>query len=316
MKIRTVALLGAGAVGSYFIWGLSEKLGDCLWVIADGERKKRLEQEGIFINGKCYRPCVRTPKEAKGADLLLVSVKYGALPSCLTDISQIVEDHTIVLSLLNGVDSEEIIGRKIGMEHMLFSMMKIASKRVGNEIMFQEKTTIGLLYGEKDQEEPSGRMLAVEELLSGTGIHRQMCRQVLRDIWHKYAFNISMNLPQAVIGCGLGAYAFSENAAKLRWELRKEVCEVAAAKGINISELSDIEKMHVEKTPDTRYSTLQDLDAKRHTEIDMFSGTLMKLGRELGVPTPYNEVIYYMIKALEEKNDGKFDTVQKRKEKE
>ena len=54
-------------------------------------------------------------------------------------------------------------------------------------------------------------------------------------------------------------------------------------------------------------STLQDLDAGRHTEIDMFSGALMRMGRELGIPTPYNEYTYHMIKALEEKNDGLFD---------
>ena len=59
--------------------------------------------------------------------------------------------------------------------------------------------------------------------------------------------------------------------------------------------------------PTARYSTLQDLDAKRHTEIDMFSGALMRMGEELGIPTPYNEYTYHMIKALEEKNDGKFD---------
>ena len=56
-----------------------------------------------------------------------------------------------------------------------------------------------------------------------------------------------------------------------------------------------------------RYSTLQDLDAGRHTEIDMFSGALIRMGKELGIPTPYNEYTYHMIKALEEKNDGLFD---------
>ena len=59
--------------------------------------------------------------------------------------------------------------------------------------------------------------------------------------------------------------------------------------------------------PTARYSTLQDLDAERHTEIDMFSGALIRMGKELGIPTPYNEYTYHMIKALEEKNDGLFD---------
>ena len=78
--------------------------------------------------------------------------------------------------------------------------------------------------------------------------------------------------------------------------LRSEIEAIAAAKGIEFS-----------KMPSARYSTLQDLDAKRHTEIDMFSGALMRMGKELGIPTPYNEYTYHMIKALEEKNNGLFD---------
>lgn len=65
--------------------------------------------------------------------------------------------------------------------------------------------------------------------------------------------------------------------------------------------------MEVPVPPSARYSTLQDLDAGRHTEIDMFSGALIRMGKELGIPTPYNEYTYHIIKALEEKNDGKFD---------
>ena len=48
-KIETVAILGAGAVGSYFIYGLNEKFGENLWIIANGERKERLEKEGLMI---------------------------------------------------------------------------------------------------------------------------------------------------------------------------------------------------------------------------------------------------------------------------
>lgn len=64
MKINTVAILGAGAVGGYFIRGLSEKLKDNLWVIADNSRKERLKREGININGKNHRLNIQTPKEA------------------------------------------------------------------------------------------------------------------------------------------------------------------------------------------------------------------------------------------------------------
>lgn len=307
MKIQTVAILGAGAVGSYFIWGLSEKLGENLWVIADGERKLRLETSGKRINGKQYSLHVRTSREAKGADLLLVATKYGALKEALGDIAEITAENTIVLSLLNGVDSEEIIASRIGKEHLMYSMMQIASQRSGDEITFHGPSTPGLMYGEPEDSKPSERMMAIEELLSDTPLHYQMRENIKRDIWYKYAFNVSMNIPQAIVGCGVGAYAVSESMTALRMRLRDEVCAVAAAMGIDISELSPLEKLEHPSADTSRYSTLQDLDAGRRTENEMFSGTVVRLGEKYGVPTPYNEYAYFIIRALEEKNDGKFD---------
>lgn len=58
---------------------------------------------------------------------------------------------------------------------------------------------------------------------------------------------------------------------------------------------------------DARFSTLQDLDAGRHTEIEMFAGEMIRMGKEYGIDVPYCEYTYYLIRALEEKNDGKFD---------
>ena len=88
--------------------------------------------------------------------------------------------------------------------------------------------------------------------------------------------------------------------------LKKELEAIAEAKGIDISKADRMSGRGSAGPPMARYSTLQDLDAGRHTEIDMFSGALMRMGKELGIPTPYNEYTYHMIKALEEKNDGRF----------
>ncbi|MCH5197147.1 MAG: ketopantoate reductase family protein [Oscillospiraceae bacterium] len=306
-KIKTVAILGSGAVGAYFIWGSSKKLGNNLWVIADGERRKRLEQNGININGEKYSLNLKTPKEAKGVDLLLVAVKYPALGEALSDIAEIVDDNTIVLSLMNGVNSEEIIGSKIGMEHMLYSMIKISSERTENNILFNGETTPGLYYGEAGQPEPSERMLAVKTLLDETPIHYHMSKDIITDIWEKFAINVSYNLPQAILGCGVGAYSDSIYAANIFKRLREEVVAVAAAKGITISPQAENFVSKGINSKAARYSTLQDLDAKRHTEIDMFAGAVVEMGKELGIPTPYNEIVYNVIKAIEEKNDGKFD---------
>lgn len=305
-KIETVAVMGAGAVGSYFLSGLSRKLGENLWAVAEGERKERLERSGITVNGKRLELHVRTPEEARGADLLLVSVKYGSLCGSLEALEKMVDSHTVVMSLLNGVDSEELIGERIGREHMVYSMMKIASERKGDHIVYNPDTTQGVFFGALKGRNQEQTVQAIAELFQGTPVRYTVCEDIIQDIWIKYALNISKNLPQAIAGCGYGAYESSEYMAFLSSRMRQEVADVAAARGICIGTGEESGSRSSKIAPTARFSTLQDLDAGRHTEIDMFSGALIRMGKELGIPTPYNEFAYCMVKALEEKNDGKF----------
>mgnify|MGYP000552148546 CR=1 FL=1 len=127
MEIKKVAILGAGAVGSYVIEGISGCMEIRLGVIAEGERNARLKSAGCTINGVTYHPEVWTSQETDNIDLLIVSLKYGALPTALDTIKQATSQNTIVMSLMNGVDSEEIIEAKIGMSHILPALIKVAS---------------------------------------------------------------------------------------------------------------------------------------------------------------------------------------------
>lgn len=306
MKIQKVAVLGAGAVGSYVIWGLSQRRDIRLGVVAEGERAEKLKK-GCSINDVTYYPEVWTPEEAKGADLLVVSVKYGALTGALETINTVTEDNTIVMSLMNGVDSEERIAEKVGEDHVLYSLIKVASHKEGDGFYFDPEATIGIVFGEKEAPYQSEHVQAVEELFHGTGIHYRVTEHIREEIWSKFRLNVCHNLPQAMLGAGVGCYKDSTHMQAIRDGLRKEVEAVAAAKGIDMSKADESSNRGSAVPPTARYSTLQDLDAGRHTEIDMFSGAMMRMGKELGIPVPYNEFTYYMIKALEEKNDGKFD---------
>lgn len=113
MEIKSVALLGAGAVGSYIIWGLSRLENINFGVVAEGSRAERLQRDGCLINNDIYRPQVWTPQEAQGVDLLIVALKYGALPEALPSIRTIAGSNTVVMSLMNGVDSEDIIAQVV-----------------------------------------------------------------------------------------------------------------------------------------------------------------------------------------------------------
>ena len=307
MKIQSVAVLGAGAVGSYVIWGLSHKKDIRLGVIAEGERADRLKKGGCRINDEVYRPEVWSPQEAEDVDLLIVSLKYGSLPEALESIKTIVGEHTTVMSLMNGVDSEELIAEQVGDDRVLRSLIKVASHKEENGYYFNPETTLGIIFGELAAPFDSERVQAIESLFADTGIHFRSTEFIREEIWGKFRLNVCNNLPQAILGAGVGCYSDSTHMKVISDGLRRELEQIALAKGIDMSKMAGTSGRGSAVPASARYSTRQDLDAGRHTEIDMFSGTLMRMGEELGIPTPYNEYTYHMIKALEEKNDGLFD---------
>lgn len=302
MKIRSVAILGAGAVGAYFVWGLSKRTDIEVFLVAEGRRKERLEQNGIIINKERYDVKVKTPSQAKGVDLLLIAVKYNALPKILDDIEMISGENTLVMSLLNGVDSEDIIAGRIGSERIMYSLMRISAERRENKIYFNPKVTAGVFFGAVKERDYTA-IEALKELFEGY-INYHVCDDIMHELWLKYAGNVSNNLPQAIFSVGVGAYVDSEHAAYIAETMWNEVAEVAATRNIGLGKF-DAAAWAGRKS--SRFSTLQDIDAKRHTEIDAFAGALMKMAAAEGIRVPFTEFAYHAIKTLEEKNDGKFE---------
>ena len=219
MKIKSVAVLGAGAVGSYVIWGLSEKSDIRLGVIAEGERAERLKKNGCAINGKTYHPEVWTPDEAHDVDLMVVALKYGSLEGALESIQKVTGGHTVIMSLMNGVDSEEIIGRTVGMEHVLPALIKVASHKEEDGYHFDPPTTLGIIFGEPFAPFDSERVKAVEELFADTGIHFRSTEYIQEEIWCKFCLNVCSNLPQAILGAGVGCYRDSVHMKAIREQI-------------------------------------------------------------------------------------------------
>ena len=304
MEIKSAAILGAGALGADFIYGFSAAPDIDFCLVAKGERKERLERDGLWINGKNYKPAVKTPEEARGVDLLLISTKYNGLRPALEDIRTVVTPQTIVLSLLNGIDSEEIISTVIDPSQIVYSLMRINSERAGNSVTFNAAKAPGVFVGEKDSPEETERLLAIRTLLAKTPLKYNFCKDIISDQWLKFTLNIAYNLPQAVLGTGYASYFDSAHVGFIRDRLEAEARKVAAAYGITYGPLENTRPRWLEKA---RFSTLQDLEAKRHTEIDMFCKVLMEKAAAKGIEVPFAEYTYHAIKALEEKNDGKFD---------
>ena len=309
-----VNLLAVGDVGSTLLTALKLLGGDCIESIGICDLNQKTVARWVTEMEQVSwpwdydaLPAVWTPQEAHDADLLIVCLKYGALPGALDSIKAVTGPHTTIMSLMNGVDSEDIIASAVGGEHLLYSLIKVASHKEADGVHFDPATTVGIIFGEKEPPCDSPRVKAVEALFGGTELHFRATDCIREEMWSKFRLNVCNNLPQAILGAGVGCYRDSVHMKAISDGLRRELEAIAAAKGIDMQKVDAVSGKGCAVKPSARYSTLQDLDAGRHTEIDMFSGALIRMGKELGIPTPYNEFAYHMIKALEEKNDGKFD---------
>lgn len=305
LNIRKVALIGAGAIGGYLIWSFHGAAGVTFTVIADGARRERLERGGITINGERYPLLVQEPDQAGPQDLVFLATKYGALDEAVAMLPPLVGPDTLVLSLLNGVDSESRVARAVGPEHVVHSVIRIASQRTQAGVRFEPDRVIGLNFGLANGcETGQWKLEALSDLFARTRLRWHRSEDILTDIWVKYASNIANNLPQAVVGAAAGLYLKSEHGRFLAQKLWTEVAAVAAAQGIHLAE--DV-MIFPGQSPSAKYSTLQDLEAGRHTEIDMFAGQMLRMAAQANIPVPYCEYTYHAIKAMEEKNDGLFE---------
>ena len=301
-----IALLGAGAVGGYFIWGFenSDVPDRELTVIADGERLERLTRDGIKVNGSVYHPSVKSPAEAGIQNLIIVSVKGNALSDAVKLLPPLVGDDTVILSMLNGGDSEEVIAEAVGSEHVLHSIIMIASRRAHGEIVIDMSYNTTVYYGVAGVSDSERKLKTVSDAFSGTKMNVVPSNDIMLDIWTKYAKNICNNLPQAIIGVPAALYTRSEHGLFIARKLWTEVRTLAKLRGIDLPEEAGI----YECAESSRYSTLQDIDAKRRTEVDSLCGYLIKMARENGIEVPYIEYTYHAIKAIEEKNEGLFES--------
>ena len=206
---------------------------------------------------------------------------------------------------MNGVDSEEKLINSFGEKHVLYGYMRMSVVMKDGKADFDPYWG-KIHFGEKLNKEYSERVLAVKEVFDKADIPYEIDEDMLKGIWFKFMCNIGENMTCALLGIPFGGFHVSDHANWVRIEAMKEVAAIAQKKGINIGkEEIEMQNKTILTIPyPNKPSTLQDLEAFKHTEIDMFAGTVIQMGRELGIPTPICEMFYHGIHVLEEKNDG------------
>lgn len=302
MEIRTVSIIGLGAEGSVAYYALRNKLGkDSVRVLAAGERAERLRREGIVINGKEYELNVAAPGECRQKpDLLIVAVKSYQLESVLDDISAEIGTGTILMSMINGLTSEEVLARRFGSGRVIYSMSKINSKKKGNRVDFKAIGEIAV--GEKDGT-VSERAEAIHALFSSY-LPSRVSSTIMLDIWRKYMLNAACNTVEAIFRGRHEWFQKIPEANDAMECIMTEIVTLAQAMGVPLSvdDIRALDNFFADYAPDGMCSMVQDVLSKRQTEIDMFMGEALSLGREYGVSLPVCRFVYDIMKSIDQAN--------------
>ncbi len=304
-KIETVSLIGLGAIGSANIAKISETLPmENIRIIASGEREKRYRENGVCVNGKTYAFPVFGPAEkVVPADLLIFAVKNHHLPKAIEEARGHVGKDTVILSLLNGITSEEEIGKAYGAEKVLYSyVMRTDATRTGDSTNYVNLGFIPFGEAKNTPGEYSDKVLAVEEFFARTGIRHSIPEDMIRDLWLKFMLNVGANQVTAILRCGYGAIKDSPAVRSLAASAMREAVAVAAAENVALAEkdITDCLEILSSLTPAGKTSMLQDVEAKRKTEVEAFGGTVCTLARKHGIEVPVNEALVRFITAIEE----------------
>ena len=300
MQIKNVAMIGAGAIGGVYSYSLHKLLGDNFAFIANGKRKERLEQEGLYLNGEHFNPKVVSSDEGTTFDLIIVSVKNYQLQSAIEDMRNLVGENTIILTLLNGISARDVLQEEFKDNNVLYGLaIKIDAVKVGNKITQNSKAIIQ--FGDKYNKTMSEEVLAVKNLLNDAKINNQVFEDMIKTVWTKWMLNIGLNQVSAISGATYGVIKNTPELLSLVNKAMTEVMEVSKACNINLGDenWASVQDVIDSLDGDGKTSLLQDVENKRKTEVEYFSGTLIKIAKEHNVEVPVNEVLYNFIKAKE-----------------
>ena len=288
-----VGLYGAGAVGSSFLT-LGQKAGEEISVIGKGEYKERLEK-GLVVNGE--ELIFPLAKDGEKFDLIFISVKAISFNQALEDLKDHVGKDTIFVSLLNGVSTEEEIKKKYD-NPVVHSVARGFFASDGRNRSF-DKDRISLTVGEEDGNGPS--VDQVESFLKKIDYKVIRADNILHNIWKKFSMNVSENLLAAAMEMTYGEMKNRNIIAAIRL-IQEEVLRVANAMGVPLTpgDIDDNISALMGEVDHGKTSTLQDIQGGRETEVDLFAGEMIRKGKVLGIPTPYSELLYYLVKGKEE----------------
>jgi len=297
---KNIYLLGLGALGGLIAAKLHDAFPDSVKIIADLKRQQTIQSGGLTVNGKSISFQFIAPGNGhREADLIIIAVKNAQLAQAIQDIKSFIGENTMIISLLNGISSEEIIGDEIGHKHLLYAYgVGMDAVRDNSGIRYTNPGKI--VFGEKDNHELSERVKFVKELFDKAQIPYNIPVDMNRALWSKFMMNTGINQASAVLKAPYGAFQVPGEAYDLMMAAAKEVMELSAHYGVNLNQtdVEDFLRILATLDPAGKTSMLQDVEAGRETEADLFAGTVLAMGKKYNLHAPVNEMLYRRIKSL------------------
>jgi 2-dehydropantoate 2-reductase len=306
--VRT-AIFGTGGAGGYFGAQLA-LAGEDVVFIARGEHLRAIQERGLtieFDEGEKTIKAVATDDPAKAgvADVILMGVKTWQLKDAARSMLPMMRDHTFVVPLQNGVEAASDLAEIVGAERVVDGTCGTITRILGPGRLRSVGQTNFIRFGESDNRQ-SARVLALRDMLQKAGVRAEIPDDIRVAVWKKFAFSG---------GCG-GINAATRSPAgrtrsvpETRALLERSIGEVVAigqAMGIKLENslvaetLAFLDSLNYESTP----SLLRDIAAGKPSELEAWTGAVVRLGRKVGVPTPVNDVLYSVLLPQELKARG------------
>lgn len=305
-----VVIVGAGAMGSLFGGLLADGGLDVTLVDVWREHVDAINRAGLAIVGHGGDRTLRVkattdPRAVAAADVVLFQCKAFANETAARSVAHLVGPDTAVITFQNGLGNEETLGAILGHEHVLGGLTAQGAVMVRPGVVrnFGDLPSyIGELAGGL-----SARSVAIAKAFTDHGLPTQASAAIKREKWQKLLGNVALGAASAATDM---TSAEMVAIPELRTAILRGLDEAAAVARACGVELSEAEKRAIfDKlttvggggTGASKSSMAADIVLRRRTEIDTIHGSVARLGREKGVPTPTIDALIGVVKALESK---------------
>lgn len=302
-EIKSTAIIGMGALGMLYADKILSAAGpQAVAFVAESDRMEKYKNMAFTVNGQPIQFPLTDRSDSKPADLVIVAVKYNALTSALDTMSGCVGPDTTIISVMNGITSEEIIGDRFGSEKVIPCIAQgMDAVKFGGDLTYSKPGELRIGIRNPDNTSSQARLNALTHFLDQCGIFYTVEDDILYRLWGKFMLNVGVNQTCMAFKTNYGGSLAPGKAFDTMAGAMREVIALANLEGIHLTEADLDSYIELIRTlsPEGMPSMRQDAISHRLTEVEMFSGTVKNLASKHGLAVPVNDWLYKKIKELE-----------------